>query len=174
MFRSIVFAMLSIAASAALAAEPATRATGGSSTAHAQAGAAQAAQPSKWPTMTVHKSPTCPCCVVWVEHMRAHGFHVVVNDTYETDPIRRRLGVPAGKGSCHTAEIDGLVIEGHVPARDVERLLAERGDAKGLVVPGMPIGSPGMESPDGRVDRYTVERIEADGTTTPFAVHGGD
>jgi hypothetical protein len=174
MIRSIAFAMLAVAASAAIAAEPAARTNVGSAATAAEPGKDQRARESKWPTMTVHKSPTCPCCKVWVEHMRAHGFDVVVNDTYETDPIRRRLGVPAGKASCHTAEIDGLVIEGHVPARDVERLLAERGGAKGLVVPGMPIGSPGMESPDGRVQRYDVERIEADGTTTVFATHGSD
>ena len=124
--------------------------------------------------MTVHKSPTCPCCASWIEHMRHAGFQVTVNDTHEIDPIRQRLGVPASKGSCHTAEVGGLVIEGHVPAEDIQRLLADPGNARGLALPGMPIGSPGMESPDGLVERYTVERINPDGSTSPYAVHGDD
>jgi hypothetical protein len=86
--------------------------------------------------------------------------------------LKQQLGIPADKASCHTAEVDGLVVEGHVPAEDIKRLLAERGDARGLVLPGMPVGSPGMESPDGRVQAYTVERLGADGRTTPYAEHG--
>lgn len=128
--------------------------------------------PGALPTVLVHKSPTCGCCTAWVEHMRKAGFTVQIDETEALDPIRQRLGVPFGKGSCHTAEIDGLVVEGHVPAEDVKRLLANRGEARGLVLPGMPLGSPGMEMPDGRVQRYTVERINADGTTAPFATHG--
>lgn len=124
------------------------------------------------PVMTVHKSPTCPCCVSWIEHMRHAGFQVTVKETHEIDPIRQRLGVPAGKGSCHTAEVGGLVIEGHVPAEDIQRLLADRRDARGLALLGMPIGSPGMESPDGRVEHYVVERINEDGSTSPYAEHG--
>ena len=135
-------------------------------------GSVAASTQAALPAMTVHKSPTCPCCTVWVEHVRSQGFDVTVNETHQVDPIRQRLGVPAGKGSCHTAEVGGLVIEGHVPAEDIKRLLADPGDAKGLVLPGMPIGSPGMESPDGRVEHYVVERINADGTTSPYAEHG--
>jgi hypothetical protein len=124
------------------------------------------------PKVLVHKSASCGCCGGWVEHMRQHGFTVDVHDTDALEPIKKRLGVPLGKGSCHTAEVGRLVIEGHVPAGDIKRLLAMGDDARGLVLPGMPLGSPGMESPDGRVQRYTVERVNADGSTVPFATHG--
>ena len=124
------------------------------------------------PVVLVHKSPTCGCCTGWVEHLRKAGFTVRVDDRDDLEPLKKRLGVPAGKGSCHTAEIGGLIVEGHVPADDIKRLLADRGDARGLVVPGMPLGSPGMEVPGGRVQPYTVERINADGSTSPFATHG--
>lgn len=124
------------------------------------------------PVVLVHKSPTCGCCTAWVEHMRKAGFTVQVDDREELEPLKKRLGVPLGKGSCHTAEIDGLVIEGHVPAEDIKRLLAARGDARGLVLPGMPMGSPGMDVPGGQSQRYTVEKINADGSTSPFATHG--
>jgi len=124
------------------------------------------------PLALVHKSPTCGCCTAWVEHLRNSGFTVQVDEREDLNPLKGKLGVPLGKGSCHTAEIGGLVVEGHVPAEDIKRLLASRGDARGLVLPGMPMGSPGMETPDGRVQRYVVEQINADGSTTPFAVHG--
>ena len=81
--------------------------------------------------------------------------------------------MPYGKGSCHTAEVAGYFVEGHVPAADVKRLIAEKPDAKGLVLPGMPMGSPGMESPDGRIQPYTVELVARDGTVSPFAEHAG-
>lgn len=123
------------------------------------------------PLLVVHKSPSCGCCGLWVEHMQQAGFPVEVRDTNDLNPIKERLGVPYGKGSCHTAEVAGYVVEGHVPADDVKRLLAERPDAKGLVLPGMPLGSPGMETPDGRTDAYTVELIADDGTTSAFAQH---
>ena len=123
------------------------------------------------PLLVVHKSPSCGCCGLWVEHMQQAGFPVEVRDTNDLNPIKERLGVPYGKGSCHTAEVAGYVIEGHVPADDVKRLLADRPDAKGLVLPGMPLGSPGMETPDGRTDAYTVELIANDGTTSAFAQH---
>jgi hypothetical protein len=87
--------------------------------------------------------------------------------------VKRRVGVPAGKGSCHTAEIAGYFIEGHVPAADVKRLLREKPDARGLTAPGMPMGSPGMEMPDGRTPPYVVELVKRDGSTTVFARHGG-
>ena len=120
----------------------------------------------------VHKTPTCGCCGAWVEHMRHAGFTVEVDERDDLEPIRKQLGVPYGKGSCHTAEVGGYVVEGHVPAEDVKRLLAERPKARGLVVPGMPMGSPGMESPDGRVQPYTVELIGMEGATSAFARHG--
>ena len=87
--------------------------------------------------------------------------------------IKERVGIPYGMGSCHTAEVDGYFVEGHVPAEDIKRLLHERPDAKGLVVPGMPAGSPGMEVPSGQVDRYEVILVGKDGKTSVFATHGG-
>lgn len=146
-------------------------------TAPATAPAAAATGPERaaapLPAVLVHKSPTCGCCNAWVEHLRAAGFTVTVDEREDMSAVKRQLGIPADKASCHTAEVDGLVIEGHVPAEDIQRLLADRGDARGLVLPGMPVGSPGMESPDGRVQPYTVERLDADGRTVPFARHGG-
>ena len=121
--------------------------------------------------MVVHKSPTCGCCGAWVEHMQAAGFKVEVREAEDINPIKEQLGVPYGKGSCHTAEIDGYFVEGHVPADDIKRLLAERPEAKGLVLPGMPAGSPGMEMPDGRTQPYTVELVKQDGALAPFASH---
>jgi hypothetical protein len=123
------------------------------------------------PRMIVHKSASCGCCGLWVNHMRDAGFAVEERNTDDLNPLKERVGVPYGKGSCHTAEVAGYFIEGHVPASDVKRLLAEKPDAKGLVLPGMPMGSPGMESPDGRAQAYTVELVGRDGATTAFAEH---
>jgi hypothetical protein len=128
---------------------------------------------SRLPRVIVHKSPSCGCCGAWVDHMREEGFAVEVRETDNLEPVKSRLGVPFGKGSCHTAEVGGYFVEGHVPASDVRRLLAERPDARGLALPGMPIGSPGMEAPDGRVQPYTVELVEKNGTTAAYARHGG-
>ncbi|HZV37470.1 MAG TPA: DUF411 domain-containing protein, partial [Pseudoxanthomonas sp.] len=111
------------------------------------------------------------CCGLWVEHLRQAGFAVQVDDREDVNPVKQRLGVPYGKGSCHTAEVGGYFVEGHVPAGDIKRLLAERPDAKGLALPGMPAGSPGMELPDGTSPPYTVELVERDGRTRPFARH---
>ncbi|KFL37861.1 DUF411 domain-containing protein [Arenimonas donghaensis] len=125
------------------------------------------------PLVTVHKSPYCGCCTKWVEHMRSEGFEIKVVETEDLGPVKARVGIPPAKGSCHTAEVDGYFVEGHVPADDVKRLLRERPDARGLSVPGMPAGSPGMEMPDGRVQPYTVELITPDGKAEAFARHGG-
>lgn len=95
--------------------------------------------------ITVYKSPLCGCCTGWVEHMRENGFSVAVRNQDDLGPIKKLYGIPEQLQSCHTATIDGYTIEGHVPASDVLRLLAERPKANGLAVPGMPIGSPGME-----------------------------
>ena len=127
--------------------------------------------PQALPTVLVHKSPTCGCCGLWVEHLRQAGFAVQIDDREDVNPVKQRLGVPYGKGSCHTAEVGGYFVEGHVPAGDIKRLLAERPDAKGLALPGMPAGSPGMELPDGTSPPYTVELVERDGRTRPFARH---
>ena len=121
--------------------------------------------------MVVHKNESCGCCNGWVDHMRAAGFAVEVRNEDNLDPVKTRLGVPPGKGSCHTAEVGGYLIEGHVPAEDIRRLLAQRPDARGLVLPGMPLGSPGMEMPDGRSQPYTVELVLRDGSTRPYATH---
>ena len=99
------------------------------------------------PPVLVHKDPNCGCCNGWVAHLKAAGFEVTVDERSDLAAIRRRLGVPDGLAACHTAEIDGYVVEGHVPAEAIQRLLKERPAAIGLSVPGMPAGSPGMESP---------------------------
>jgi len=115
--------------------------------------------------MTVHKTPTCGCCGVWIDHVQKAGFTVDVHDMDDLGLVKERLGVPYAKGSCHTAEIGGYVIEG------ITRLLEEKPNARGLVLPGMPLGSPGMEVPEGRQQPFTVELIHRDGTTEPFAQH---
>lgn len=124
------------------------------------------------PLVVVHKSEYCGCCGSWAEHMRKAGFQVELRNEENLNPIKQRVGVPVGKGSCHTAEVGGYFVEGHVPASDVKRLLAEKPKAKGLLVSGMPAGSPGMEVPGGRVSPYTVELVQADGSTSEFARHG--
>ncbi|MEO6227867.1 MAG: DUF411 domain-containing protein [Thermomonas sp.] len=124
------------------------------------------------PLVVVHKTASCGCCGLWVEHMQQAGFPVEVRNLDDVTPVKERVGVPLGKGSCHTAEVGGYFIEGHVPADDVKRLLAEKPAAKGLVLPGMPAGSPGMETPDGRVQPYVVELVGEDGNTMAFAQHG--
>lgn len=121
--------------------------------------------------VVVHKTPTCGCCGDWVEHLRESGFDVTVRDLDDLSPVKERVGVPYGLGSCHTAEVEGYFVEGHVPAQDVERLLAERPDARGLTVPGMPLGSPGMEVPSGEVQPYDVLLVKHDGSTAVFASH---
>ena len=122
------------------------------------------------PLAVVWKSPTCGCCAKWVEHMEANGFKVAVRDQGNT-AARKKAGIPLALGSCHTALVGGYAIEGHVPAADVRRLLKEKPDAIGLAVPGMPIGSPGMEQ-DGRRDRYDVLLVTHDGKTRIFSTHG--
>ncbi len=119
--------------------------------------------------MVVHKSPTCGCCGDWIEHMEGAGFTVDVRDTTELAPIKEAAGVPYGLGSCHTAEVEGYFVEGHVPAADVVRLLEERPEALGLTVPGMPLGSPGMEVPSGEVQAYDVLLVLPDGSTRVYA-----
>jgi hypothetical protein len=108
------------------------------------------------PKMTVTKDPSCGCCSAWVDHIRAAGFPVEVIESTEVNRLKVRLGVPRDLASCHTAEVGGYVIEGHVPADAVKRILAERPQAKGLAVPGMPVGSPGMEVEGVANDVYDV------------------
>jgi len=97
--------------------------------------------------ITVYKSPTCSCCGEWVKHLRANGFTVTVFETDNVAPIKARAGIPPALESCHTALIGDYAIEGHVPAQDIRRLLSEKPAARGLAVPGMPAGSPGMDGP---------------------------
>jgi hypothetical protein len=124
------------------------------------------------PKLVVHKSPYCGCCELWVEHMKHAGFDVEVREVENLAPIKLALGVPAGAGSCHTAKVGGYFVEGHVPAEDIQRLLAEQPAAKGLAVPGMPAGSPGMPVADGQGQPYEVLLIGADGSATVYARHG--
>jgi hypothetical protein len=119
------------------------------------------------PEMTVYKSATCGCCKKWVEHMEDNGFRVNAIDVLDMDLIKQRYGVNREAASCHTALIDGYIIEGHVPAFDVKRLLAEKPDVQGLFVPGMPAGSPGMEMGD-RVDKYSVISLDKNGNAHVF------
>jgi Cu/Ag efflux protein CusF len=125
-------------------------------------------------TVQVWKDPNCGCCHLWVEHLQASGFKVEVRDVGNT-AARKRLGMPEKLGSCHTATVGGYVIEGHVPAADIHRLLKERPVALGLSVPGMPIGSPGMDGPEykGRKDAYDVLLVQKDGGTKSFQRYPG-
>jgi hypothetical protein len=109
----------------------------------------------------VHIDPNCGCCAGWVRHLKDAGFAVTVEATADLQPVRKRLGVPADLAACHTAEVDGYVLEGHVPAAAVRRLLEQRPTAVGLAVPGMPAGSPGMEG--GTPQRYDVVLFGAGG-----------
>lgn len=115
------------------------------------------------------KSPTCGCCGDWIAHVRANGFAVTVHDDGNT-AARARLGIPLRYGSCHTAVVEGYALEGHVPAREIRRLLKERPRAVGLAVPGMPVGSPGMDGPSygGRKDPYDVVLVARDGTASVY------
>ncbi len=137
-----------------------TSLVGGCSSAHAET------------KMLVYKTPTCGCCGNWVEHLKANGFEVEVREVNDIVTEGRRLGVPDNLRSCHTGSIGGYAIEGHVPAADIKRLLAEKPHAKGLAVPGMPVGSPGMES-GSYVERYSVLLFSTDGTSTVYSTHGG-
>ncbi|WP_416560277.1 DUF411 domain-containing protein [Limnohabitans sp. yimb22184] len=125
-------------------------------------------------TVQVWKDPNCGCCHLWVEHLQATGFKVEVRDVGNT-AARKRLGMPEKLGSCHTAMVGGYVIEGHVPAAEIHRLLKERPVALGLSVPGMPIGSPGMDGPEykGRKDAYDVLLVQKDGSSKSYQRYPG-
>jgi hypothetical protein len=108
---------------------------------------------SAWPAVTVHKDPDCGCCSGWIAHLETRGFQVKVLETREINRVKARLGVPFDLWACHTAEIANYIIEGHVPAVALEKFLNEKSDARGLSVPGMPSGSPGMT---GDYEEYDV------------------
>ena len=129
------------------------------------------AQAEGLPTVSVTKDPTCGCCERWVDHLREAGFAVTVTEG-AINPLKVRLGVPRDLASCHTAQVGGYVVEGHVPAGAIKRLLAEKPEAMGLAVPGMPVGSPGMEVEGMEPDTYDVVLFGAAGRTT-FARYRG-
>lgn len=118
----------------------------------------------------VWKTPTCGCCAEWVDHLKENGFTVKVNDVSNTDSFRAALGMPQEYGSCHSARVGGYAVEGHVPADDIKKLLAEKPDAVGLAVPAMPMGSPGMEHPDFPEKRaeYDVLLVKKGGAFTSY------
>lgn len=137
---------------------------------HVEAQAPARKAPVTAATVTVFKDPNCGCCKEWVEHLRKHAFKVVARDTSDVSGIKRSGRVPQQLMSCHTAFVNGYVIEGHVPAADIKRLLAEKPKIAGLAVGGMPVGSPGMEVGN-RKDRYDVVAFNRDGTTSVYARH---
>jgi hypothetical protein len=123
------------------------------------------------PTVEVYKSPSCGCCANWVKHMEQNGFATRVTNIEDVTPIKTANNVPGRLQSCHTATVEGYVLEGHVPASDVQRLLAQRPAIRGLAVPGMPIGSPGMEVPGTKADAYKVMSFDRQGQVQVFASH---
>jgi len=132
-------------------------------------GAVAQLNPADSSLITVYKTPTCGCCASWVDHMREHGFRVAVTDVAQLAPVKRTYGVADDVATCHTGVIGGYFVEGHVPAEDVRRLLRERPDIIGIAVPGMPQGSPGMET--GTLEPYEVIAIAKDGSRKVWATH---
>jgi hypothetical protein len=122
------------------------------------------------PTVEVFKNPDCGCCGAWVEHLKAAGFTVRVRETPDTGAVRKRHGIPDQFGSCHTGVVAGYAVEGHVPADDIKRLLAQKPTAAGLSVPGMPAGSPGMEA-GSRKDPFQVLLIDRAGRSSVYATY---
>lgn len=120
------------------------------------------------PAMTVYKSATCGCCEKWVEHMKANGFNVTALDVDDIEVPMKTYGVPASLASCHTAVVGGYVVEGHVPADLVTKMLREKPAIAGIAAPGMPVGSPGMEVP-GHKDAYKVMSFDKAGKTAVYA-----
>ena len=137
----------------------------------AAAGSA-AAQADSRPLVEVWKSPSCGCCKEWVAHLEANGFRVKLHDEGNTS-ARAALRMPMQYGSCHTAKVGGYAVEGHVPAREIKRLLKERPAAIGLAVPSMPVGSPGMDGPDygDRKDPYDVLLVQAEGKSSVYQAY---
>lgn len=129
------------------------------------------AQSTRSRDLTVFKTPTCACCDGWIAHMREAGFSTTITVLPSLQSVRSSRGMPDGLASCHTGLIDGYLVEGHVPAQDVVRLLAERPTAVGLAVPAMPLGSPGMETPQGHKEPYDTLLVLQSGATRVFARH---
>ena len=137
----------------------------------ALAGAAPTAQRPAPVTVDVYKSPTCGCCSKWVDHLREQKFTVRATDTDQVEAIKTKHGVPTAVRSCHTALVAGYVIEGHVPAADIQRLLKERPAVVGIAAGGMPVGSPGMEVPGRPAEPYDVVSFDKNGRTAVFSSH---
>lgn len=123
--------------------------------------------------VTVYKSPSCTCCSRWVDHLRNNGFEVDVHDRDDLASVKNDLGVPPGLRSCHTAVVGSYVVEGHVPARDIRRMLTSDSEIAGVAVPGMPIGSPGMER-GSQVEPYSVLAFNEEGRSQVVARYGSD
>lgn len=121
------------------------------------------------PQVTVYKTSTCGCCKLWVAHLTGAGYPVNAEDVDNLGAVKKKRGVPDALQSCHTALVDGYVVEGHVPADVIDTLLAERPAVVGIAVPGMPIGSPGMEVPGRPADKYQILTFDKSGRTTVFA-----
>lgn len=167
-FKSKVLALSLAATSLVLAGCTAAKDSGMSATSSPEDVAiAQAALASE---ITVFRSPTCGCCGQWIEHAKAAGFQVKDEVTEDMDAIKQRYGVPQSLTSCHTTVVGDYVVEGHIPAEDVQKLLTEKPDIAGIAVPGMPIGSPGMESGD-YTEPYTVFSFTESGEIDAFAEH---
>ena len=132
--------------------------------------AAACSKPAKAAELKIYKSPYCGCCGAWVDHVTANGLKPVVQDMDDVTPVAKKVGVPDAMRSCHTAVIGGYFVEGHVPASDIRKLLRERPKARGIAVPGMPIGSPGMEQGNRR-DAYDTLLVLQDGSTRVFVKH---
>lgn len=169
--RSRLAAAIAFAAITACSSGAPSKSPEPASTSPSANGAAAAAPASALaaPTLVVYKTPTCGCCKAWVSAMEDAGFTVEVHDVPDIAPVKQAAGVPSELQACHTARIGAYVVEGHVPAADIRRLLAERPDVAGIATPGMPVGSPGMEGPYN--DRYDVMTFGTDGRTTVFASH---
>jgi hypothetical protein len=123
------------------------------------------------PVIEVYKTPTCGCCGKWVEHLRAEGFEVRVSDMDDLSAVKASNRIPENLQSCHTGKVGNYVVEGHVPAQDIRKLLAERPPVAGIAVPGMPIGSPGMEVQGVKPQAYDVIAFARQGTRRVFASH---
>jgi hypothetical protein len=133
--------------------------------------AAIAATAQTPPAIAIVRDPGCGCCLQWVQHLSKAGFKATVTESSNMDAVKDQRGVPKNTRSCHTGVVNGYVIEGHVPAADILRLLKERPNVAGLAVPGMPVGSPGMEVPGTKAQAYQVLAFEKNGKTSVFATH---
>ncbi|MBD2001149.1 DUF411 domain-containing protein [Leptolyngbya sp. FACHB-541] len=136
-------------------------------TASAEAASTPDVMSEAMPEIVVYRDPSCSCCGGWMEHLETQGFQATNTPTPEVDALKQQYGIPDDLTSCHTAIIDGYVVEGHVPAEDIKRLLAERPNVVGIAVPGMPVGTPGMESGDER-ESFSVFSFDEQGNTEVF------